>query len=84
MEKFTGLILPAALLALTLRLLVKPLKWFWRLGLHVVCGFLCLWLLNAAAPFTDVYFPLNLVTVLVAGILGLPGIVLLAVIQIVL
>lgn len=73
-----------ALLALALRLLVQPLRWFWRLGLHAACGFLCLWLLNAAAPFTQVYFPLNLVTVLVAGVLGLPGIVLLAAVQMVL
>lgn len=81
MENFILLLVPALLLALALRLIMLPLKWFWKVGLHAACGFLCLWLLNTAAPFTGLYFPLNLVTVLVAGSLGLPGVGLLAAVQ---
>ena len=79
MENFVAILIPMFLLALLLRLLVMPIKWFWKLFLNSGCGFVCLWLLNTAAPFTGIQFPMNAATVLIAGILGLPGIGLLAV-----
>ena len=42
------------------------------------CGLLCLWLLNSVTGFTGIFFPINAVTVLTAGFLGLPGIGILA------
>ena len=64
-----------ALLVLGLvRLLIKPLTFAARLLLHSGCGFFCLWLLNTTAFFTGIHLPMNAVTVLTAGILGLPGI----------
>ena len=45
-----------------------------KVALHSGCGFVCLWLLNLVAPFTGILFPINAVTVLIAGIFGLPGI----------
>jgi len=68
------LLLIFALFAVTLvRLLLLPLKVTCKLALHSGAGLLCLWLLNAIAPFTGVFFPVNGVTVLVSGFLGLPG-----------
>ncbi|HCP71252.1 MAG TPA: SigmaK-factor processing regulatory BofA, partial [Clostridiales bacterium] len=46
------------------------------------CGFLCLWLLNSVSAFTGAYFPINAVTVLVAGFLGLPGIGVMALLEV--
>lgn len=74
MEKFVTLLVPALLAVLLIRLLLLPVKWILKLGLHSGCGFLCLWLLNTVSPFTGIAFPMNAVTVLTAGILGLPGI----------
>ena len=74
MEKFVTLLVPALVAVILIRSLLLPLKFVFRIGIHSACGFLCLWLLNTVAPFTGIAFPMNAVTVLIAGILGLPGI----------
>ena len=84
MENFVEILIPMFLLALLLRLLVMPIKWFWKLFLNSGCGFVCLWLLNSVSGFTGLYFPINYVTAIIAGFLGLPGIGLLAILQAVL
>lgn len=83
MEKISTLLIPALLAVMLIRLLLLPMKWFFKIGIHSGCGFLCLWLLNTIAPFTGILFPINAVTVLTAGILGLPGIGLLAVLAVI-
>ena len=82
METIVTFAIPIFLGLLLLKLLMTPMKWFFKLVLHAACGFLCLWLLNTAAPFTGIGFPVNAVTVLTAGILGLPGIGLMAVLAV--
>ena len=64
------------------RLLLMPMKLVFKIGIHSGCGFLCLWLLNSVAAFTGAYFPINAVTVLVAGFLGLPGIGVMALLEV--
>lgn len=81
MENFAVLLIPVLVGALLLRLIALPLRLLAKLGLHALCGFLCLWLLNSVSGFTGVYFPVNMVTVLLAGILGVPGIALMALLQ---
>ena len=78
MKKLITLLVPALLAVILIRALLLPVRWILKIALHSGCGFLCLWLLNTAAPFTGIAFPINAVTVLTAGILGLPGIGLLA------
>ena len=84
MENFVSILVPLVLLMLLLKLLVLPIRWFWKLFVNSGCGFLCLWLLNSISGFTGLMFPINSATALIAGFLGLPGIVLLAVLQFVL
>lgn len=74
MEKLICLVLPLLMATVLIRLLLMPLGLVCKLCLHSACGFLCLWLLNAIAPFTGILLPVNLVTVLTAAFLGLPGI----------
>ena len=78
MENFVTLLVPAILALILVRLLFAPIRLLWKLLIHSGCGFLCLWLLNALSGFTGIYFPVNAVTVLTAGFLGLPGIGLMA------
>ena len=78
MEKIVTLLVPALLALVLVRLLLLPLKLIVKTGLHSGCGFLCLWLLNTITPFTGIVFPMNAVTMLTAGFLGLPGIGLMA------
>jgi len=84
MENFAAILIPMFLLGALLRLLVMPIRWFWKIFVNSACGFVCLWLLNSVSGFTGFYFPINYVTAVVAGFLGLPGIGLLAVLQAVL
>ena len=81
MENFVSILIPLLLLMLLLKLLVLPIRWFWKVFVNSICGFLCLWLLNSVSGFTGMLFPVNSVTVLIAGFLGLPGIALLALLQ---
>ena len=78
MEEFVTLLIPAMLALVAVRLMLIPMKFFFKLLIHSACGFLCLWMLNSIAGFTGIFFPINAVTVLTAGILGLPGVGILA------
>ena len=82
METWITLLIPALLALVLVRLLLLPLRSMLKLAIHSGCGFLCLWLLNTASFFTGIAFPMNAVTVLTAGILGLPGIGILAVLAV--
>ena len=81
MEDFAAILIPALLICALVRLMALPIRWFWKLSINSACGFLCLWLLNSLAGFTGLSFPINAVTVVVAGFLGLPGIGVLALVQ---
>ncbi len=81
MEEIAVLLIPATLALLLLRLLFLPMKLIYKLALHALCGLACLWLLNAVAPITGIAIPINAVTTLVSGVLGLPGITGLALLE---
>ena len=81
MENFVVLAIPALLSFILIRLLFVPMKWVLRLALHGLCGLLCLWLLNSASGFTGLFLPINAVTVLLAGTLGIPGIALITLLE---
>ena len=81
MENIVILLIPGLLLVLLLRLLMMPLKLIFKLLLHSGCGFACLWLLNTVSGFTGFYLPVNAVTVFIAGFLGIPGIGLIALLE---
>ena len=78
MESFETLLIPALLALIAVRLLLLPMKFIFKLLIPTACGFLFLWLMKIFAGFTGIFFPINAVTVLTAGILGLPGIGILA------
>ena len=82
MENFFALLIPVLLLFCLIRLLSMPIRLLLKLFIHSGCGFLCLWLLNTASGFTGLYLPVNAVTVLTAGFLGIPGVVLIVLLEI--
>ncbi|WP_059048657.1 pro-sigmaK processing inhibitor BofA family protein [Paenibacillus senegalimassiliensis] len=51
--------------------------WITRLGLHFVLAALGIYVINFSGLITEVYIPLNLVTVSTVLVLGLPGVALL-------
>ena len=64
------------------RLIAAPIRLVWKLVVNGAVGLVCLWLVNLASGMTGLYIPINPITAVVAGALGLPGIGLLAVAQI--
>ena len=81
MENFAAVFITALLILGLLRLIVLPIRLGMKILLNSACGFLRLFLLNTISGFTEVYFPINYVTVIIAGFLGLPGIGALALMQ---
>ncbi len=56
---------------------IKPIKLLWKLLLNSAIGLALLLLTNYFGAFIDVNIPINILTVLIAGFLGIPGVVLL-------
>lgn len=77
MEQFFTILIALSLCVGFLRLCLIPMKWFWKIGINSLCGFACLWLLNLISGFTGIVFEINFVTALLVGFLGIPGIILL-------
>ena len=76
MENFVALAITALLAVIVIRILLKPMKWALKLAIHAACGFVCLWLLNSISGLTGLELPINALTVLLSGTLGVPGIAL--------
>ena len=82
METYVILLIPALLALVLVRLLFLPMKLAVKLLLHSAAGLLCLGLLNSVSGFTGIFFPINAVTVMIAGFLGLPGMALMALVSV--
>ena len=81
MENFATLLIPIFMGVILFRMVLMPLKVVWKIGIHTGCGFLCLWLLNSISLFTGIIIPINAVTALVAGFFGVPGMGILAMLE---
>lgn len=69
------------ILYMATRLLATPLKATLRLVVNVAVGVVVLLLFNLAGGYFGLYVPLNPVTALVAGLLGIPGLGLMVALQ---
>lgn len=84
METIMLLCIAGILLALLFRLMLQPLRLAWKLLLGGLCGLLSLWLVGLTAGLTGLAIPINPITVLISGALGIPGLILLALLQLIL
>ena len=69
------------LLYLIARLLLVPLKILLRLLYNGLVGGVVLWVVNLVGGYFGLFIPINPITALVAGFLGVPGVVLLVLLQ---
>ncbi|MDQ0216534.1 inhibitor of the pro-sigma K processing machinery [Oikeobacillus pervagus] len=60
---------------------VKPVRFVGNIAIKIVIGALFLFFLNAFGSKFGLHVPINIVTSSVAGILGIPGLAALAIIQ---
>lgn len=65
------------LVVLLFKIIKTPLKWAFKLLINAASGFIALVILNFFGAIVGLSLTVNLVNCLVAGILGLPGVVLL-------
>ena len=64
-----------------IRILALPIKWFFKLLINAVVGFLLLFLANFIGGFFDFSIPVNLLTCLISGVFGIPGVIFLVVVM---
>ena len=69
------------LLLLIGRLLLKPLKWGLKLVYNGIIGGIMLLVINWIGSIWSFSIPITIVTALVSGILGIPGVILLVVLR---
>lgn len=70
-----------ALLAVAARTFSEPLKLLLKAALNTALGLAALLAVNATAAYTGIELGLNLFNALVVGVLGVPGLVLLILVQ---
>ena len=80
-QKVIAVLLAAFLVIALLRVFSAPLRMVLRLLANTLLGFLALWAVHLTAGFTGIALGLNLWNALVVGVLGLPGFVLLLLVQ---
>ena len=66
------------------KVIMKPIKLLWKVAINSVIGLVLLLLVNYAAAQFGFVLPVNIITILVAGFLGIPGILLLICFQLLL
>jgi inhibitor of the pro-sigma K processing machinery len=59
------------------QVIMKPIKLLWKVLINSVIGLILLLLVNYGAARFGFILPINIITILVAGFLGIPGILLL-------
>ncbi|WP_132246135.1 pro-sigmaK processing inhibitor BofA family protein [Marinisporobacter balticus] len=62
-------------------ILLIPIKWTMKLMYNGIIGGIVLILLNLIGSFWNIHIAINPITALIAGILGVPGVVLMVVLQ---
>ena len=77
MENILALVIPVLICVLVVKFLCSQAKLIWKIAANSISGFICLWLLNLASGITGFVFEINFFTALLVGFLGIPGIILL-------
>ena len=69
------------LIYLAVKLLSAPIRWIFKMALNAGLGFVVLFIFNFFSEFWGVSVPITLVTALITGFLGVPGVVFLVLLQ---
>ncbi|MDY3984210.1 pro-sigmaK processing inhibitor BofA family protein [Dysosmobacter sp.] len=80
-QKIIAAVLAGFFIIALLRVFSAPLRVALRLLVNTLLGFLALWVVQLTAGFTGIALGMNLWNALVVGVLGVPGFVLLLLVQ---
>ena len=84
MDVITNILLLAGVIValyVLIKILAAPIKLIFKLLLNAVLGFLLLFLANFVGGFFNFYIPVNLVTCLISGVFGIPGVIFLVIVM---
>jgi inhibitor of the pro-sigma K processing machinery len=65
------------------KIMIKPVRIVLRIGYSLLFGLLLIWGVNYLGNFIGLHIPANIVTISTSGFLGLPGLGLLILLQII-
>ena len=74
-------IIAVFLLWLVIKIFATPIKWALKLLLNAIIGFIMLFIFNFLGGFIGLSLSVGWVSAIVAGVLGVPGIILLLLIE---
>jgi len=74
-------IIAVAVFLIFFRILKKPIKLFFKLIINSLIGLVMLMVFNLLGGLVSLHIGINLLTILISGILGLPGIILILILQ---
>lgn len=79
---YTVLLIAAVAVAayVLIKILAAPIKKIFKLLINAVCGFALLFLANFVGGFFDFSIPVNILTCIIAGAFGIPGVIFLVVV----
>lgn len=80
-DVFFALLFTLFLIYIIARIMLKPIKLVLKILLNSFVGLIYLWVINLIGGFLSFHIGINLVTILIAGFLGLPGVLLLIAVQ---
>jgi inhibitor of the pro-sigma K processing machinery len=69
------------ILYMVAQVFLKPVKLLWKLLINSAIGLVLLLLVNYIGAFFDFSLPINIISVLISGFLGIPGVLLLICLQ---
>ncbi len=72
----------AVALYVLFKILAAPIKWIFKLLINAVIGFVLLFLANFVGGFFNFEIPVNLLTCVISGVFGVPGVIFLVVVLI--
>ncbi len=67
---------------LLVKILSAPIRWIFKLALNALLGFVVLFVLNFFGEFIGVSVPITLLSALITGFFGVPGVIFLVLLQI--
>ncbi len=81
MQVVFGIGLLLVIVAMINKFVARPVKIVFRFGYSLLFGMILVWAFNYLGGAFGMYIPANIVTILTAGILGIPGLGLMVVLQ---
>ena len=81
---YTLLLIAAVVVAayVLIKILAAPIKKVFKLLINAVCGFALLFIANFVGGFFNFAIPVNILTCIIAGAFGIPGVIFLVVVVI--